>query len=108
MRRVSFGHTDSVDDTDFGASDGSGCGLHRFLEPRAARGIAAQEIKQINLNLGAEPRNSGSLGWLHKSVFHLKLSYSFLNTNYSNDTNKRATLGSAISGLCPKIFLIDF
>ena len=35
-----------------------------FLEPRAARGIAAQEINQINLNLGAEPRNSGSLGRL--------------------------------------------
>ena len=32
-----------------------------FLEPRAARGIAAQEIKQINLNLGAEPRNRGAL-----------------------------------------------
>ena len=26
--------------------------------------IAAQEIKQIIVNLGAEPRNSGSLGWL--------------------------------------------
>ena len=33
------------------------------------------------------------------------------DTNHSNDTNKRATLGSAISGLCPKIFnkiLMDF
>ena len=37
--------------------------MTQILEPRAARGIASQEIKQINLNLGAEPRNSGSLEW---------------------------------------------
>jgi hypothetical protein len=51
-RGVILGHTDYVDSTDFWSLGAA------FVF------IAAQEINQINLNLGAEPRNRGEEPWM--------------------------------------------
>ena len=74
-----------------------------FEEPRAARGIAAQEIKQINLNLGAEPRNSGSLGWLRARAVLL------LGTQITWMTQiLEPFLALLFQGFAPGFFYLDY